>query len=59
MLTLEQAHGELTAGAAERERLSRELAAREAEFAAQRRPSAVMPAPLDDEWLVSANFGDT
>lgn len=54
-----QAHGELTAGAAERERLSRELAAREAELAAQRRASAVTPAPLDDEWLVSANFGDT
>jgi len=54
-----QARGELAEAAAQRDRLSEELAARGAELAsARKRASAPLPQADDESWLVSASFGD-
>lgn len=54
-----QARAGLAAAAAERERLSGALAAREAELAAAQARARKSTTPVDDEsWLVSADFGD-
>ena len=54
-----QARAELAGAAAERERLSGALAAREVELAAAQARARESTTPADDEsWLVSADFGD-